>query len=356
MTIDGLISEENMLLAEGPAISSRIRLARNIEQYSFPNWATKETKKEVWDLCIDAFTEMKETFVGVEMGTLSELDRDLLFEQHLISQELAGKDTGSGVFIAHNKTLTIMVNEEDHIRIQALHPGLDLKAAWKQADKLDDELEKRVTYAFSSKLGYLTSCPSNVGTGMRASVMLHLPGLVLMEEMEPVMNGISKIGLAVRGMWGEGTEAAGNMFQISNQITLGRSEKEIVEHLEQIVSELIEHEKNARERLLQDRTIIIKDQVARALGILSCARLITSSEALNFLSMLRLGYSLGVVKDFARNDLDKLFVAIQPAHLQKKRNKTMTSLDRDIFRADILRNFMDKNRLSEKNKLGIKNG
>jgi len=348
MTISELISEENMVLAEGPAISSRIRLARNIEQYSFPNWATKEAKQEIWNLCVDAFSDMGKSFVGAEMVSLSELDRDLLFEQHLISQELVGKEAGSGVFIAHDKTLTIMVNEEDHIRIQALRPGLDLKSAWKQADQLDDELEKKVTYAFSSKLGYLTSCPSNVGTGMRASVMLHLPGLVLMEEMEPVMNGISKIGLAVRGMWGEGTEAAGNMFQISNQITLGRSEEEIVEHLEQIVSELIEHEKNARERLLQDRTIIIKDQVARALGILSSAHLITSSEALNLLSMLRLGYSLGVIKDFARNDLDNLFIAIQPAHLQKQTKKTMSSLDRDIFRADILRKFMKKNCLTEK--------
>jgi protein arginine kinase len=195
-----------------------------------------------------------------------------------------------------------------------------------------------------------------VGTGIRASVMLHLPGLVLMEEMEPVMNGISKIGLAVRGMWGEGTDSAGNMFQISNQITLGRSEKEIVEHLEQIVAELIDHEKNARERLLQDRTIVIKDQVARALGILSCARLITSSEALDLLSMLRLGYNLGVVVDFDRADLDELFIAIQPAHLQKKKKKTMSSLERDTFRADVLRTFMDKNRLSKKNKMGIKNG
>jgi len=246
------------------------------------------------------------------------------------------------VFVSPDECLSIMVNEEDHIRIQSLQPGLNLLPAWRTADRIDDELEAELTYAFSPKLGYLTSCPSNVGTGMRASVMLHLPGLVLMEEMDPVINGISKIGLAVRGMWGEGTEAAGNMFQISNQITLGRREDEIIAHLEQIVLELIEHENNARIRLMNDRAMVVEDHVARAFGILSKARMVTSGEALNLLSTLRLGLDLGITDAFSRRDIDTLFIAIQPAHLQKLENQELGPDDRDVVRAGILRDFIEK--------------
>ena len=226
---------------------------------------------------------------------------------------------------------------------------LNLLAAWHAADKIDDQLEAELTYAFSPRLGYLTSCPSNVGTGMRASVMLHLPGLVLMEEMEPVINGISKIGLAVRGMWGEGTEAAGNMFQVSNQITLGRREDEIIAHLEQIVLELIEHENNARIRLMNDRAMVVEDHVARAFGILSNARMVTSGEALNLLSTLRLGIDLGIIDAFSRRDIDMLFIASQPAHLQKLENQELGPDDRDVVRAEMLRDFMDK--ISDENDL-----
>jgi protein arginine kinase len=211
---------------------------------------------------------------------------------------------------------------------------------------MDNQLESKLTYAFSPRLGYLTSCPSNVGTGMRASVMLHLPGLVFMEEMDPVINGISKIGLAVRGMWGEGTEAAGNMFQISNQSTLGRREDEIIAHLEQIVSELIEHETHARQRLMQDRAPVVEDHVARAIGILSSARMMTSAEALNLLSTLRLGLDLGLEHTFSQRAIDTLFIAIQPAHLQKMNNKDLDPDDRDVVRAEMLRDFM-KNATSD---------
>jgi protein arginine kinase len=260
----------------------------------------------------------------------------------LISRELAAKDEGCGVLVSPDDCLTIMGNEEDHIRIQSLRPGLALAEAWKAADQVDDQLEAELTYAFSPKLGYLTSCPSNVGTGMRASVMLHLPGLVLMEEMDPVINGISKIGLAVRGLWGEGTEAAGNMFQVSNQITLGRREDEIIAHLEQIVLELIEHENNARIRLMNDRSLVVEDHVARALGILSNARMMSSGEALNLLSTLRLGIDLGLVDEFSRRDIDMLFIATQPAHLQKQTGQALEPDARDAKRANMLRDFMKK--------------
>lgn len=344
MTLDDMMDRHGGWLSpglgEGPVISSRIRLARNLEEFSFPGWASEEGKKEVWQQLSQIFDGMDEPFVSLAMGEISNLDKEILFERHLISQELALKESGCGVLVSPDECLSVMINEEDHIRIQSLQPGLNLLEAWKHADQIDDQLEAVLSYAFSSKLGYLTSCPSNVGTGMRASVMLHLPGLVLMEEMDPVINGISKIGLAVRGMWGEGTEAAGNMFQISNQITLGRREDEIIAHLEQIVCELIEHEKNARQRLMKDRAPTVEDHVARAEGILSNARMMTSAEALNLLSTLRLGLDLGLVDQFSQREIDRLFIAIQPAHLQKETHKTLDPDDRDIVRAEMLRNFM----------------
>jgi protein arginine kinase len=346
MTLDDLLQRHGSWLEvgvdEGPVISSRIRLARNLEKYSFPGWASMEELNSVWTQTNSFFTSADPQFMSWGMGGISMLEKEILFERHLISQELALKDEGCGVFVSPDECMSIMVNEEDHIRIQSLQPGLNLKEAWRAADKIDDELETQLSYAFSPKLGYLTACPSNVGTGMRASVMLHLPGLVLMEEMDPVINGISKIGLAVRGMWGEGTEAAGNMFQISNQITLGRRENEIIAHLEQIVLELIEHENNARMRLMNDRSLVVEDQVARAFGILSKARMMTSGEALNLLSTLRLGIDLGLIDEFTRRAVDMLFIAIQPAHLQKFENKSLEPKERDVVRADMLRNFMDK--------------
>lgn len=345
MTLDDMVRRHGSWLEsginEGPVISSRVRLARNLEEYSFPGWASEEERLSFWEQASEIFKTLKIPFIGWGMGGTVSLDKEILFERHLISQELALKDAGCGVFVSPDECLSIMINEEDHIRIQSLQPGLNLLEAWRAADQIDDQLEANLTYAFSPKLGYLTSCPSNVGTGMRASVMLHLPGLVLMEEMDPVINGISKIGLAVRGMWGEGSEAAGNMFQISNQVTLGRREDEIIAHLEQIVMELIEHESNARIRLMDEQELKVKDHVARAFGVLSKARLMNSAEALNLLSTLRLGLDLGMIDQFSRRDIDMLFIATQPAHLQKLENKVLGSEERDVVRADMLREFME---------------
>lgn len=345
MTLDDMVKRHGSWLEaginEGPAISSRIRLARNLEEYCFPNWAGEEESHAVWMQISSIFQTMERHFICWGMSETPLLDKEILFERHLISQEMAGQDDSCGVFVSPDECLSIMVNEEDHIRIQSLQPGLNLQDAWHAADQMDDELEAQLTYAFSSKLGYLTSCPSNVGTGMRASVMLHLPGLVLLEEMEPIINGISKIGLAIRGMWGEGTEAAGNMFQISNQITLGRREDEIIAHLEQIVLELVEHENNARARLMSEKPLVVEDHVARAFGILSNARMIPSIEALNLLSTLRLGLDLGLLDQFSRRELDTLFISIQPAHLQKLEGKELEPEERDVVRAEMLRRYMD---------------
>ena len=273
------------------------------------------------------------------MGAIPEMDRELLFERHLISQELANMKKDSGVFVSTDEMMSIMINEEDHIRIQALKPGLNVKEAWESASAIDDELEETLTYAYNARLGYLTSCPSNVGTGLCASVMLHLPGLVLSEEMDSVVNGISKIGLAVRGMWGEGTEAVGNIFQISNQITLGKAEDQIVNHLEQIVLELVDHELNARQRLMNEKQLIIKDHISRSFGLLH-AKLMASGEALNLLSTLRLGLDLNLIKGINRQEMDQLFISTQPAHLQKIEGNKLDPNERDIVRAEMLRNFM----------------
>jgi protein arginine kinase len=345
MTLDDMVKRHGSWLEagidEGPVISSRIRLARNVEDYSFPGWASEEENDAVWKKTADIFQQLEKPFLAWSMVDTAALDKEILFERHLISQELATQDDSCGVFVSPDECLSIMVNEEDHVRIQSLQPGLNLQGAWRAADEMDDQLEAHLTYAFSPKLGYLTSCPSNVGTGMRASVMLHLPGLVLIKEMDPVINGISKIGLAVRGMWGEGTEAAGNMFQISNQSTLGRREDEIIAHLEQIVLELVGHEKNARERLMREQPLVVEDHVARAFGTLSNARLLSSSEALNLLSTLRLGLDLGLVDQFSRKELDTLFISIQPAHLQKLEEKELQPEERDVMRAEMLREYME---------------
>jgi len=326
---------------EGPVVSSRVRLARNLADRTFPARASAEDCREVWEEVASVCLNPELDFVAFDMGAITEMDKSLLFERHLISPELAEKNEACGVFVAPDESLAVMVNEEDHLRIQSIRPGLDLRGARREADRLDDALEAHLSYAFSSKLGYLTSCPSNVGTGMRASVMLQLPGLSLLEEIEPIVNGLSKIGLAVRGLWGEGSEATGYMFQVSNQITLGKREEDIVAHLEQIVRELIEHEANARARLMEERALMVEDFVSRAVGTLSNARMMSSNEALSLLSALRLGVDLGMVKCVSRREVDRLFVAMQPAHLQRREACDLSESDkRDEVRASVLRRFM----------------
>jgi len=328
---------------EGPVISSRIRLARNLQDTTFSGWASKEVHDRVWNEAVLAFDHVAdgETFLRWKMNDLAGLDREVLFERHLISAEMAEQRDGGGVFVSEDECCAVMVNEEDHLRLQFLRSGLDLQGAWAAAENLDDALEQNLSYAFSTKLGYLTACPSNVGTGMRASVMLHLPGLMLADEIKPVVNAVSKIGLAVRGLWGEGSEAAGDMFQISNQTTLGKPEEEIIDHLNHIVQEVIEHEKNARIRLMSSQEFRVRDHVGRAYGVLSNACMMASQEALDLLSALRLGVDLGMLPHIERPELDRLFIRIQPAHLQKEAGANLSPEERDIKRAQIIRQFVE---------------
>jgi protein arginine kinase len=344
-------------LESSTVVSSRIRLARNLRDTAFPGWAGETECERVWQRLQPILLKMSglSPCLAVSMSDLDTLDKQILVERHLISREHAEKGRGSGLVVREDETVAIMVNEEDHLRLQSMRPGLDLMEAWRRLDAVDTEIENQLRYAFSSKWGYLTACPTNVGTGLRASVMLHLPALVLMDEINPIIKGMGKIGLAVRGLWGEGTEATGNLFQISNQITLGEKEENIIRNLEQIVLELVEHEKNARGRLVERREVMVRDHVGRALGILSNAHLLTSKESLDMLSALRLGVELGILKKMSRKVIDELLLLTQPGHLQKIEGKTLKPKERDRARADLVRtrlNAAAENRVRHRGQYG----
>ena len=357
MNIDRFLKQPSAWAPREPAgdaaISSRIRLARNLKECAFPGWAAEEECVRVWDLLRETLVQCPslDEAVTESMENLSGLDKQILFERHLISREHADRKNGSGVVIRADEEVAVMVNEEDHLRIQSMRAGLDLENAWNAVTALDDEIEQTVDYAFSPNYGYLTACPTNVGTGMRASVMLHVPGLVLMGEMNAVVKGMSKIGLAVRGLQGEGSEAAGNMFQVSNQMTLGEREEDIIRNLEKIVLEILEHESNARGRLLESNEARVQDHVGRALGILSNAHILSSKEALDLLSDLRLGIDMGIVSLRNNAVVNELLVLMQPGHLQKMQGRRLKAMERDISRARLVRNRMQK----ELKKTGKKN-
>lgn len=336
--------------AFGITLSSRVRLARNLRGVPFPDKAPAAVRADVRQRVMDAArAELpeQETLSGAQP-----LRRQLLFENHLISRHLLEDRPEAAICMNPEHTRAVMINEEDHLRIQVLHPGLALREAWADANALDDALEAKLDYAFSSSLGYLTSCPTNVGTGMRASAMMHLPGLVLLNEMEPIANGLGKIGLTVRGRWGEGTAALGHMFQVSNQLTLGMAEDRIVADLEEIVKEIAGHERNARERLKREKPLFTEDLAARAEGLLAAARLMTAQEALERLSELRLGILLGLVRGIELRLVDRLLLDVQPAHLQAAAGKIMSSEERDVERARRLREALGRRPVRRRKKEG----
>ncbi len=331
------------LRGEGPhhqiVVSSRVRLARNLRHRAFPGWAKKAERTQVLELIkpqVEELPEMQDSFSEM-LQDLSALEKQVLVERHLISREHAAKSIGSGVVMNRRQTLSIMINEEDHLRMQSIRSGLQLKSAYKLVDKVDSALESRLDFAYDTRLGYLTACPTNVGTGMRASAMLHLPGLVLSELINQVIQAVNKIGLAVRGLYGEGTEAMGNLFQISNQTTLGEKEEEIVSRLTKVIETIIEKEHDARQVLIQKKSSTLWDQIGRAYGILTYAHAMTSKEALNLLSILKLGVDLGAFPEDRRLPIDELFIESQPAHLQKNSQQKLNAEERDYLRAQIIR-------------------
>src|SRR5437016_7454236 len=320
-------------------LSSRVRLARNLEQAAFPGWAKKPERVRVLELirpAIEALPDMKDAF-SQTMDSLSTLDKQILVERHLISREHAAKSAGSGLVLNRDDTLCFMINEEDHMRMQALRPGLQLKDAWTAIDRADSALERKLNYAFNSDLGYLTACPTNIGTGIRVSAMLHLPGLVLAEQINPIIQSVNKLGLAVRGLYGEGTEALGNVFQVSNQMTLGESESAIVERLEKVLAQIIEHEENARGTLFEKKPKMVYNHIGRAYGILANAHSISSKETMNLLSLMRLGMDVGLFAGVDRSLAAELFILTQPAHLTKPHSETLSAEARALLPAAMVR-------------------
>lgn len=341
--------------ANGPdsdiVISSRIRIARNLRSAPFPMLATNKQSEEVLQ-CVRAVMDREElqeisSFELVSLGTLSELDKKVLVEKHLISPNLANEARNGAAIVSENEAISIMVNEEDHLRIQVLYPGFQLKEAWNLAEQLDDTFETALDYAYDEKFGYLTSCPTNVGTGIRASLMMHLPALVITQQMNRILQAITQVGLAVRGLYGEGSEATGNIFQISNQVTLGQTEEEIIENLYSVARQIIEHEKAARHKLMQESRVKIMDRIRRSYGILRFAEVMDSKEAAQRLSDVRLGVHLGIIDNVPANVMNELLVMTQPGYLQRHFGSAMSPDDRDIYRAKLIREMVGKGATSK---------
>lgn len=324
-------------------VSSRVRLARDLADYPFPHRLTREQAEEVIH-AVRLAIERPETVAKagqLELTRLSELtpvERRVLVEKHLGSPDfLKGDATGKAIVLRPDEVVSIMVNEEDHLRIQCLLPGLTLEECWRLASTVDDALEATLKYSFSEDFGYLTTCQTNVGTGLRASVMLHLPGLVATKMLDEIISGLSKLGVTVRGLYGEGTRAAGHLFQVSNQITLGRSEEEIVSNLTALVRRLVSQERETRKRLYREQREALEDRVYRSYGILKNARVMTSDEAMQHLSDVRLGLALKIIKDPALSLISELMVLTQPAFLMKMASKELEPFERDVLRARLIR-------------------
>lgn len=320
-------------------MSSRIRLARNLEKQPFATRATKASQAEVLAIVKGGLTKAStlKKPLFFEMGDLDEVDRQFLVERHLVSREHIMHPDHKAVAIGQGEVISVMINEEDHLRIQVMQSGLNLEDAWSLIDALDDELSEQIPYAYSTDWGYLTCCPTNTGTGMRASVMVHLPSLVITKQINKVLHTITKLGLTARGLYGEGTEASGNFFQISNQVALGRSEEELIENIARILKEVIHQEQAARDALMANNKVQLEDRIWRAYGLLRHAKTMSSTEALDLLSAVRLGVDLGLMNGLDRSKVNELFIFSQPAHLQKLEGKVLTTKERDSKRAELIR-------------------
>jgi len=327
-------------------ISSRIRLARNIAGHRFLTKLTRHQRQEVENKSRQTIlgAQLANETLYVDLDSAPDVDRTLLVERHLISKQHATSEGARGVAVAENETLSIMVNEEDHLRIQVLRSGLQLEEAWEQITEIDDKLEAKLDFAFHPRFGYLTACPTNVGTGIRVSVMLHLPALKLTGEIEKVFRAAKDMRLAVRGLYGEGTEATGDFYQISNQTTLGKTEEEIISDFKHIViPKIIDYEHHARKTLLSDRTVALDDKVHRALGVLRSARLMAGEETLFLLSHLRMGVHLGRIKGIDLRTINELFLLTQPSHLTKMLGRKLEGDMRRAARAEFIRQRLNVN-------------
>mgnify|MGYP001337976805 CR=1 FL=1 len=322
-------------------LSSRIRLARNIANITFPTVAEESELGTVEKTIRSKYEQQTigayENFNFIPMNKLTEIEKRVLVEKHLISPHLTKQTFGAGTLLSKNEQVSIMLNEEDHIRIQVYFPGFQLSKALDEAFLIDDWLEETIDYAFDEQKGYLTSCPTNLGTGMRASVMMHLPALVLTDQIKRMIPAINQFGLVVRGIYGEGSEALGNIFQVSNQITLGKSEQDIVEDLQSVVSQLIDLERKSRQYLLENSKLNLEDRIFRSYGVLKHSRIIESDEAARCLSDVRLGIDLDMIQNVPQTILNELLVLTQPGFLQRYAKKVLKPYERDVLRASLIR-------------------
>jgi protein arginine kinase len=328
------------------ALSSRVRLARNLGNIPFPNQASETDLAEVVEKVQKAISRAPELsrLEVMRLSEVSALERQILVEKHLISPQLAQCTQNRLAIVAEDESVSVMVNEEDHIRIQTLLPGFQLSEAYQIADKIDDLLESQLDYAFDEQIGYIAACPTNVGTGLRVSIMVHLPALVATGRVRAVLSAVSSLGIAVRGLYGEGSEASGNLFQLSNQVTLGRSEPELIENLAAVTGQVIEQERATRKKLVLEMKDQLEDKVHRAYGILSHSRLMTSQEALRLLSDAKLGVELRLISGVDGKTLNELMVITQPAYLQSLVGQELDPLERDIRRAALIRERISNGR------------
>jgi protein arginine kinase len=344
MNIDEIASGSGeWLRGTGPdcdiVISTRLRLARNLATFPFTSRATPSQKQEIESLLKERLTNLPggPELEYLSLSSLETLDKQLLLERQLISRELVSAEGARGVAISKDESVSVMINEEDHLRIQVMRSGLDLDQAWAITNQVDDRIEQRVAYAFHEEFGYLTACPTNVGTGMRASVMLHLPALEFTRQGDQVFRALQKINLEVRGLYGEGSRASGHFYQISNQVTLGKSEETILREIQAVIPAVIRYEKEAREAWKQDQSVGLEGRVKRALETLHGATMMTSEETMELLSLVRLGFALGQLRGLSVPLLNELFIQTQPAHLQKLAGETLDSERRNMSRAEHLR-------------------
>lgn len=349
MTLDDLLNNTGeWVRCTGPVcdivMSSRVRLARNLENYPFSHWASKREQEMVLGTAKESILSIKKfkDSLFVEIGKLDPMDKQFLVERHLMSKEHMIDAENKGLCVDRDEVISIMINEEDHLRMQVMKSGFNLREAWQIINEMDTELGGLLDFAYSVDFGYLTACPTNAGTGMRASVMLHLPSLVMTKQIGKVLEAITKLSLTARGLYGEGTEASGNFFQISNQVSLGHKEEDIIDNIERIIKQIIDHEQSARETLLSQNREALEDRIWRAYGTLKSAHIITSTETIDLLSLVRLGVDLGVIKQLDRTLVNELFVITQPAHLQKLEKKKLGPSQRDVKRAEIIREKLGK--------------
>jgi len=323
-------------------LSSRVRVARNLQGFPFPGRAGAEERAEVAER-VRAAADRAESLRGGPFWTIDSLeaeDREILVERHLVSRDLLaerGGPSGAALALAPENSCGIMVNEEDHLRLQAIAGGLELDAAWRQVDRLDEEIGGLLPFAYHHQFGFLTACPTNVGTGLRASVLVHIPGLVLTKEISKVLEGISQVGLTYRGLHGEGSEVVGNFFQISNQTTLGKTEEDLIDHLGRVTGKVIEYERGARAVLLREAPSVLEDKVWRAYGILRTARSLALEEMVNLLSGVRLGMSLKLMKSPRVETLNEILVRGQVAHLERAAGGKLSEQEADVCRATYVR-------------------